>query len=252
MVFSVQPARELHRDQRAQRVVDHGEHASVLAPEAALQRRRRGADARSPHGYSRLAALGDRGTHSPPDGRCRSCSSTAGADSTVSYMGANIYPLDVEYGLYRDGALAAAIEGFCLEGLTTSGARVAPGGSTSSCERPPRSAIEPSAAEGRLRGGGRRAPRRRRTATSPESLREDTRRRPIFRRRAPRSRNGAIRRHRAVDQERVLCDVVEATDLSKAPRYERAQAPSSSARPNTPASARSSSSCRRSFACDTG
>ena len=37
------------------------------------------------------------------------------ADSTVSYMGANIYPLDVEYGLYRDHDLAAAIEGFCLE-----------------------------------------------------------------------------------------------------------------------------------------
>src|SRR4051794_20374357 len=36
-------------------------------------------------------------------------------DSTVSYMGANIYPLDVEYGLYRDAELAAAIECFCLE-----------------------------------------------------------------------------------------------------------------------------------------
>ncbi len=36
-------------------------------------------------------------------------------DSTISYMGANIYPLDVEYGLYRDEALAAAIESFCLE-----------------------------------------------------------------------------------------------------------------------------------------
>jgi phenylacetate-coenzyme A ligase PaaK-like adenylate-forming protein len=36
-------------------------------------------------------------------------------DSTISYMGANIYPTDVEYGLYRDAALAAAIESFCLE-----------------------------------------------------------------------------------------------------------------------------------------
>ena len=36
-------------------------------------------------------------------------------DGTVSYMGANIYPIDVEYGLYRDEALAAAIESFCLE-----------------------------------------------------------------------------------------------------------------------------------------
>ena len=30
-------------------------------------------------------------------------------------MGANIYPTDVEYGLYREPALAAAIESFCLE-----------------------------------------------------------------------------------------------------------------------------------------
>jgi phenylacetate-coenzyme A ligase PaaK-like adenylate-forming protein len=36
-------------------------------------------------------------------------------DSTVSYMGANIYPTDVEYGLYRDERLAPAIESFCLE-----------------------------------------------------------------------------------------------------------------------------------------
>jgi phenylacetate-CoA ligase len=36
-------------------------------------------------------------------------------DGTVSYMGANIYPVDVEYGLYRDEQLAAAIESFCIE-----------------------------------------------------------------------------------------------------------------------------------------
>jgi phenylacetate-CoA ligase len=36
-------------------------------------------------------------------------------DGTISYMGANIYPIDVEYGLYRDEELAAAIESFCLE-----------------------------------------------------------------------------------------------------------------------------------------
>jgi phenylacetate-CoA ligase len=35
-------------------------------------------------------------------------------DSTVSYMGANIYPQDVEYGLYADNPAAAAIERFCL------------------------------------------------------------------------------------------------------------------------------------------
>jgi phenylacetate-CoA ligase len=35
-------------------------------------------------------------------------------DSTISYMGANIYPLDVENGLYLDNPHAAAIESFKL------------------------------------------------------------------------------------------------------------------------------------------
>ncbi|MBA2310029.1 MAG: phenylacetate--CoA ligase family protein [Pseudonocardiales bacterium] len=35
-------------------------------------------------------------------------------DSTISYMGANIYPQDVEYGLYADNPVAADIERFCL------------------------------------------------------------------------------------------------------------------------------------------
>ncbi|MFC9894280.1 phenylacetate--CoA ligase family protein [Nocardia sp. NPDC127579] len=36
------------------------------------------------------------------------------ADSTVSYMGANLYPQDVEYGLYQDNPLADRISRFCL------------------------------------------------------------------------------------------------------------------------------------------
>ena len=36
-------------------------------------------------------------------------------DSTVSYMGANIYPQDVEYGLYQSNPLAHLLQGFCLE-----------------------------------------------------------------------------------------------------------------------------------------
>ena len=36
-------------------------------------------------------------------------------DSTVSYMGANIYPQDVEYGLYADNPQAHLLESFCLE-----------------------------------------------------------------------------------------------------------------------------------------
>ncbi len=36
-------------------------------------------------------------------------------DSTISYMGANIYPQDVEYGLYDGNPYAHLLEGFCLE-----------------------------------------------------------------------------------------------------------------------------------------
>ncbi len=35
-------------------------------------------------------------------------------DTTISYMGANIYPQDVEYGLYHGHAMAHLIESFCL------------------------------------------------------------------------------------------------------------------------------------------
>jgi phenylacetate-CoA ligase len=35
-------------------------------------------------------------------------------DSTISYMGANIYPQDVENGLYQGNERAHLIEGFCL------------------------------------------------------------------------------------------------------------------------------------------
>jgi phenylacetate-CoA ligase len=35
-------------------------------------------------------------------------------DSTISYMGANIYPQDVENGLYQDNPLAHRIQSFCL------------------------------------------------------------------------------------------------------------------------------------------
>jgi phenylacetate-CoA ligase len=36
-------------------------------------------------------------------------------DSTISYLGANIYPQDVEYGLYEGNPHANQLEGFCLE-----------------------------------------------------------------------------------------------------------------------------------------
>ncbi|GAA2010844.1 hypothetical protein GCM10009755_22640 [Brevibacterium samyangense] len=43
------------------------------------------------------------------------------ADSTISYMGANIYPLDVENGLYRNNPWAHLLDGFRIE-LTDIGA----------------------------------------------------------------------------------------------------------------------------------
>ena len=46
---------------------------------------------------------------------CRCCSCSAARDSTISYMGANIYPQDVEYGLYTGNPLAHLVESFCLE-----------------------------------------------------------------------------------------------------------------------------------------
>jgi phenylacetate-CoA ligase len=36
------------------------------------------------------------------------------ADSTISYMGANLYPQDVEYGLYEGNPYAAQISRFCM------------------------------------------------------------------------------------------------------------------------------------------
>jgi len=36
-------------------------------------------------------------------------------DSTISYMGANIYPQDIEYGLYGSNPYADLLEGFRLE-----------------------------------------------------------------------------------------------------------------------------------------
>jgi phenylacetate-CoA ligase len=64
-----------------------------------------------------LARLSAHGAVSPlvPDGWATPFFFLFGRrDSTISYMGANIYPLDVEYGLYRDEQLAALIESFQL------------------------------------------------------------------------------------------------------------------------------------------
>jgi len=89
-------------------------NASVLSPRL---RYNVGDEARimtRPELVSRLAQVGVAGPM-PPGWRLPLLFLFGRSDSTVSYMGANIYPLDVEYGLYRDATLAASIEGFCLE-----------------------------------------------------------------------------------------------------------------------------------------
>lgn len=48
------------------------------------------------------------------------------SDSTISYMGANIYPLDVENGLYRDNPRARLIESFRTELVEVGGLEVRP------------------------------------------------------------------------------------------------------------------------------
>ena len=49
-------------------------------------------------------------------------------DGTISYMGANIYPIDVEYGLYRDEELAATIDKLLPRARRVSCSRVEAGG----------------------------------------------------------------------------------------------------------------------------
>ncbi|MEZ0066922.1 phenylacetate-CoA ligase [Streptacidiphilus sp. MAP12-20] len=48
------------------------------------------------------------------------------ADSTVSYMGANLYPQDVEYGLYHGNPYAESIEGFTLALRESADAEIRP------------------------------------------------------------------------------------------------------------------------------
>ena len=59
-------------------------------------------------------------------------------DSTISYMGANIYPQDVENGLYSGHTMAHLIEGFCLS-------------LEESADLESRPVVQPAAARGRAR-----------------------------------------------------------------------------------------------------
>ena len=75
-------------------------------------------------------------------------------DSTISYMGANIYPLDVENGLYLDNPYASAIESFKLGLVEIGGHEPATDHPPRSCARAARSTRRPVpiCASGRRRG----------------------------------------------------------------------------------------------------
>jgi phenylacetate-CoA ligase len=93
-------------------------NTSVLSPKLRYNVGDEGLTMTRPELVSRLAALGviESRRASVPEGWGTPFFFLYGRrDSTVSYMGANIYPIDVEYGLYADERLAANIESFCLQ-----------------------------------------------------------------------------------------------------------------------------------------
>ena len=106
----VQPLRELHRDQRPRGRGSHPQQQLCALAQAPLQRRRRRADDVARH--DTLAATdiagpgsGERASRSPQSWGRPFFFLYGRRDGTISYMGANIYPIDVEYGLYRDEEL---------------------------------------------------------------------------------------------------------------------------------------------------
>ena len=96
---------------------------SVLSPKLRYNVGDEGLTVTRPEVLARLAALGviDSPRARVPEGWASPFFFLYGRrDSTISYMGANIYPIDVEYGLYADERLAGLIESFCLQLQETS------------------------------------------------------------------------------------------------------------------------------------
>jgi phenylacetate-CoA ligase len=117
MVFQYNPLENyIEINERGEAVVTVN-NISVLSPKLRYNVGDEGATLTRPEVLRRLAELGVVGARTQlPSGWASPFFFLYGRrDSTISYMGANIYPTDVEYGLYRDAALAAAIESFCLE-----------------------------------------------------------------------------------------------------------------------------------------
>jgi phenylacetate-CoA ligase len=112
----VQPARDLPRGHRRGRVVVHAQLLHRALTQTALQHRRRG---RLLGGLEKLIArhprheAGFRAAQAVDRMKLPLLFLYGRADSTVSFMGANIYP-DIEYGLYEDNPRAGDIEAFML------------------------------------------------------------------------------------------------------------------------------------------
>jgi len=117
MVFQYNPLENyIEINERGEAVVTVN-NISMLSPKLRYNVGDEGATLSHPEALRRLAELGIVGPHTQlPAGWASPFFFLYGRrDSTISYMGANIYPTDVEYGLYRDTTLAASIESFCLE-----------------------------------------------------------------------------------------------------------------------------------------
>jgi phenylacetate-CoA ligase len=116
MVFQYNPLENyIEINERGEAVVTLN-NASVLSPKLRYNVGDEGLTMKKDEVLERLASVGVDLPQPPPQSWAAPFFFLYGRrDGTVSYMGANIYPIDVEYGLYRDEALAAAIESFCLE-----------------------------------------------------------------------------------------------------------------------------------------
>ena len=146
-------------------------------------------------------------------------------DSTISYMGANIYPIDVEYGLYRDRNVGRPDRGLLPRASRGERSRVEAGGARA------------AAIHGRVRRGGARACRcatrlgpGRPPPLGQPRLRRGGARGPVRgrgARPAARPRNRPVRRRQLEDQECLRAQRerrMKTNDLSKFPRYGQANA----------------------------
>jgi phenylacetate-CoA ligase len=123
MVFQYNPLENyIEINQRAEAVITVN-NISVLSPKLRYNVGDEGQTMTRPELVHRLVALGviDSPRAALPEGWAAPFFFLYGRrDSTISCMGANIYPIDVEYGLYADERLAGMIESFLLQLQETS------------------------------------------------------------------------------------------------------------------------------------